>query len=511
MGTRGLVKSTILVTGITGIGLVLSFLSSVVTASKFGVGGEMDIYLSAISLPTFAITIIAGILASTFMPSFLEYEREGKTDLWVVVSGILNIYAGISLLICAVVILFPRPIMVLLAPGFNPLKIEKAAALLRLSIPTFFLSTINELAAGLFYSRRRFVLPSLTRVISPMLTILYVLFFAPTMSTRSLVFATLTATFIQTAVISLGLRTLDGFRYHFVLGFRHPAIRRIFRLALPLALTMPLYKAVPLFDRWIGSMLPEGSISTLGYATRLLNVIQPVLISGIAVSFFAIMAQQAADKDYREVRESMGKCIGMLLFCSIPIVALLSCFGRPVVRLLFERGSFLPRDTRATHIALSIYLLSLPWSLAGTIIGQGFYILKDTRTPALLGIAETIVYIVLCWFLVPMLGVYAVPVAYSSYFFLSVLVLLHFLSRRLGQDLFAFLWPPFAKQLIGAGAAIAGGVLFRLVLPDRRPFDMLPLALGFVVYFLVLKYALGSTEADRLHSLLESRLRRAKP
>lgn len=507
MRAAGLVKSTLLITGITGIGLVLGFLSSVVTASRFGAGGEMDVYFAATTLPLFLTTIAAGLISSAFIPSFLEYEAEGRPDLWRFVSTMLNGCALVALALCVLGMVFAREIMAPLAPGFGPEKLDRAASLFRLMIPSVFLATVMEMLAAVYYSRRRFLLPSLAKAAPPILTILFVLSLSGPLGTTALALAMLATGLGQAALLIGGLRSVEGFRYHFTLGPRTPAVDRVLKLALPLALSMPIYRSMPVFDRWVGSTLPEGNISVLGYASRLLGVIQPILISGIATALFPYIAEQAARKDMAGLAASLGKSGRMLLLAGVPIAAFLALFGEPLIHLLYQRGSFSAEAADMTHRALAFYLFSLPCSLLGTVIGQGFLAVRDTRTTSVVGLIETAFYMILCWTLLPSLGLYAVPVAFSAYLFLSLMACIHLLSRKIGTNLFAGFAPMVIRQAAAVIAAAGLATALGRALPSGLPFDLAPLAAAFVAYAFMMRYVLSSPEALYLQDMAVSKAR----
>ena len=60
--------SALILTAITGLSLILQFFASIVLASRFGAQMEMDVYLAALTVPTFLITIFAGVFYSCFLP-----------------------------------------------------------------------------------------------------------------------------------------------------------------------------------------------------------------------------------------------------------------------------------------------------------------------------------------------------------------------------------------------------------------------------------------------------------
>lgn len=299
-------KSTFIITVFSMMGLGLTFLSNMVIASRFGAGAEMDVYLAATTFPTLVIAILTGALSSTFLPVFAEYREKDPAEGWRVVSTFLNLATLFSLFLCSLTAAFANPLMELMAPGFAPERIAESADLLRWLLPAILLTVINELISGVYFSNGKFLAPMLIKVLGPALTILYVLAFASTLSMRSLVFATLTAGSVQTAVLVFGLLKDRDFRFSLVLDTGHPAVRRILSLMVPLMLGMSLSKVLPGFERWLASELPIGSISHLGYATRLSTVLQAVIVSGISISGFALMANFASKRDFVGVKSVIG-------------------------------------------------------------------------------------------------------------------------------------------------------------------------------------------------------------
>lgn len=411
-----LAKPTLIVTAFSTVGLALTFLSNVIVASIFGAGGEMDVYLAVNALPVYVISMLSDALRFTFIPVFAEYRQKSIDETWTIVSSIVNVCIVVTGILCGIGLIFAAPIMRTLTPGFSAGQIDQATGLLRWLLPTIVLSVVSELISSVYYSNQKFFLPSLNRIIAPVLTIIYVLAFSDSLSVQSLVLATLTSASCQLLILLWDFAGRKEFRYSFKFHLSHDGVKKIARLMIPLIAGMILYRFVPLFDNWLGSGLPMGSISHIGYAKRLLLVISAIITTGVTASVFPAMAKCAAEKDYVELKRTMSKAIRVLMFLAVPFMILIGIFSRDVVGLLFERGSFGPSDTEATGLALSIYLLSLPLAALGTIVGQGYYVLQDTRTAAFIGVVEAIVYALAATVMVSSVGYLAMPIAYVAYF-----------------------------------------------------------------------------------------------
>ena len=490
----GMFKSTIIVTALNGLGMVLSLLSQVLIAAKFGTGKEMDIYLAATTPPLFVTSILTNSLSFTFIPVFAEYRAKNISETWKIVSTFTNMSILITTVLTIIGIFFSHPIMKLLAPGFNDEKIDLSANLLCWLMPTIILTIINELMSSVYYSNNRFSIPLINKIINPALTIIYVLLFSASMSTKSLVFASLTAMFLQTLFLAIGFMRNKEFSYSFVFEYTHPGVLKIVKLMLPLIAGMIIYRALPLFDRFIASTLPEGSISFLGYSSKIYFLLASIITSGISLSVFPLMSKLMAENNQVSLRHVMSKGIRFLFFLSIPITLLFSIYSKNIIQLFFERGEFHSADTISTALALSIYLIALPIASAGTIVAQGYYILQDTITPVVIGILEMLVYIGLAYLLLPYLGFIAIPVSYVIYFYSSI-VNAFIVRKKIGGTGGKGILISFLKHSLIA--CIVAAIIFLPVyfIPNLLMKNSI-IALGLVLYCVFCKYFIKSEEAN---------------
>ena len=86
----------------------------------------------------------------------------------------------------------------------------------------------------------------------------------------------------------------------------------------------------------------------------------------------------------RHARDSATRCragSAMMLMLNVPATVGLIVLATPIVRLLFERGQFLPADTAATAAALRFYAIGLVGYSAVRIASPTFYALGDSRVP----------------------------------------------------------------------------------------------------------------------------------
>ena len=503
-------RSALAVTVLTVLSLALLLLSNFLVAARFGASRTLDLYLSAAAVPNFLIALVSGALTSCLLPLLAEQRAQDQKDLGRAVASVLNALALGSLVVCSAVGLLAKGLMAALLPGLSAPETAEAARLLQWLLPTVVLTAISEVFANALYADHRVILPTGLKLLPPVLVIAFLLLLPPRFGIQSVIYATLAATALQTLILLIVTLQSDA-APSAVLDFRpHPLLSKFLGLAVPLVLSMVLYRSLPLFDRWFASRLPEGSITVLSYGRNLFLALQPVLVSGIAVSYYPVMADLAARGDHASLVQTMAKSCRMLLFVSVPLAFYAGLWSEPLVRFLLARGSYTPEAAAETYKVFAIYVFSLPAGLVGTILGQGAYVLKMTRTIAILGVMETAIYMATCLLLKPMLGLYAVPTAFFVYFHLSFAVLAILLSKKLRNSLFLPLAPPLLRALATSALSVAPAWGLSAILPPTWGRSVLQIFLAAAVYAALSLTLLKAEEARLLIQTLAGRFRSPK-
>ena len=124
--------------------------------------------------------------------------------------------------------------------------------------------------------------------------------------------------------------------------------------------------------------------------------------------------------------------IRLILFVTIPATLGLILLRLPIVNTLWERGEFIRLTTEGTSIALLYYSLGLCAFCGIKIIVPAFYSLQDTKTPAKVGVYSMILNIILNLILMGPLKHGGLALATSMAALFNVVLLIHFLRKRLG-------------------------------------------------------------------------------
>ncbi|MCK4791751.1 MAG: murein biosynthesis integral membrane protein MurJ [Desulfobacteraceae bacterium] len=395
---RGLLKPTLQITFFSVLGILVSFITQIIIAAKFGTTMDRDAYFAAVVVPGYISAVILGSLTLTFVPIFIEYEtKKSKAEAWIVASIFINLTFLVLLAISCIGFIFARQLISVTAPGFEGEELSLTAALLRIILPATIFSGLANLLSSIYYTEHRFFRPAIASVTNAASMLVSVVFLAGYWGIKSLAFGYLMGTVVSFLIV---VPILFKGRYHFSFDFRNEGVRQVIRVMVPLVLAGLFYRAGTLIQRMIASTLPTGSISYLGYADRIAHILGGVATLGISTTIFPVMARSWAEKDLAQVREYFAKGIRIIMLITFPIMAIFAAIRVPIIQMVFQRGAFVRKDTLAVA-NVTLILLAGPFICGGlgNVVWKGFYISQKTKVASLLGVTYTSIYILLAYFL----------------------------------------------------------------------------------------------------------------
>ena len=135
----------------------------------------------------------------------------------------------------------------------------------------------------------------------------------------------------------------------------------------------------------LASGQPEGSLTALSFALQLMIMPQVIIAQATAIAALPTFSEQVARGEYGEMLSSLLSALRGILFLSFPASLGIILLRKPLVSLLLERGAFSDASTDLVTWALLWYAAGLVGHAVLEIVVRGFYAMKDTRTPVLIG------------------------------------------------------------------------------------------------------------------------------
>jgi putative peptidoglycan lipid II flippase len=411
----------------------------------------------------------------------------------------------------------------LLGGGFDAELQAVLTRSLRILAPSVLLFGVAGGVTAVLYALKRFTLPAFSAAVFNLGIVVIVLLLAGRLDVYSLSLGVLLGSVGQLAI---QLPALRDARLRFVLDWRHPALRRIARLYLPIALGMVISQIQVTIDGNLASRTGPQSVAWMQNATTLIQFPHGLIAVAISLASLPSLSQLAATADWDGYRQTLGRALRLLFYLILPATVGLWVMATPVVRLIFEHGAFQPADTAAVAIALRLYLLGLIFAAVDWPLNYAFYAQQDTLTPAAVGVISVGVYLAVALALLQPLGYLGLVLADSAKHVAHALVMAILLRRRVGkladslscgqaQGPGGIAW---VATRAAAAAALMGlvtwGALFRLeatlpvgTLPGNLAVVVIGGALAVIVYG-VSTAALRLEEAGLLWAVLVRRLQR---
>jgi putative peptidoglycan lipid II flippase len=173
------------------------------------------------------------------------------------------------------------------------------------------------------------------------------------------------------------------------------------------------------------------------------------------VASYPFLSSLAAEGKKEAMWETLSLTLRWVFLVSAGVAAIAFVLSREAVLLVYQRGAFTIDDTMHTASALSAFSLGIPFWCAQAVVSRGFFAMRDTWTPTLVGTAAWLVALPAYYFLQQSHGVFGLALASTVGIFLYAVALYGILMRRtVGR--------PGAPELLEYGklalAAILAGV-----------------------------------------------------
>ncbi|MCB0061712.1 MAG: murein biosynthesis integral membrane protein MurJ [Caldilineaceae bacterium] len=422
--------------------------------SRIFVTAEIGAFTVASQVPTLLYDfLIGGMLSAALVPVLSDYAERGPRAFARLVSVLLTLF-GLLLALLTLALYLLAPQVANLMTNFDQSQTDLAVLtvqLIRQITPAIWLFSMAGLLTAVLYALRRFTWPALATALYNLGIVLAAPLLAPRIGITSLVVGILLGAMAQFLLMGLDLRRV-GLPLRPNFDWRHPALGRIIRLYLPIALGLVVALFQVGLDRNLATSTGADSVAWMRFATTLQQL--PLGLISVAISLAALpqLSQYYAANNEGAYRQTLGRGLRMVFFLLLPAAVLLWILGEPIARLIFSNSSDLPEIVAA----LQIYLIGMLFAAIDFPLNYAFYARKNTLLPAVVGGLSVGVYVGCAFSLLAPLGylglVWADTAKQASHAIVMVLLLTWRVGRlgaRVGQGLVQ----------MGSAALVMAGIL----------------------------------------------------
>lgn len=428
--SQGIVRAAAVLAAGNVASRVLGLAREIVKANLFGTSPLLAAYQAAAYVPTSLFDlIIGGMVNSSLVPVFSDYtERERRDELWQVLSMVLSVATLVLLFVIGVVeLLAPQVAWLVGAVNFTDADLSATSvSLIRMTTPAVLFLGLASILTGALYALKRFTIPAFIGAAFNG-TIVIVALLNPG-EIRSLVWGLLLGSLLQ---VLLQLPALRDARLRWTLNFRHPAIRRIIRLYIPILAGLVVNQLAIMLSYNLAIRTGDESLNYMNYATTLYQFPLGLVVTALSIATLPTLSRQAVG-DLNLFKQTLGDGLRLVLALILPATTGLFALAPFIIGLLFEHGRFTAADTATTALVLRVYLVGMPFAAADQMLVFASYARKDTWRPALVGFISIIIYSATALALLRPLGLLSLMVADAVKHVVHTLIMLWLLRRQLG-------------------------------------------------------------------------------
>ena len=441
MENRSLIKSTRTIGLGTLASRILGFFRDVIIAKFFGTGISAQAFVVAFRIPNLLRSIVGeGGTNAAVVPILSRLEAQGKKEeFWQAASCLLNILVVLLVVVTLLGELFTPYIVRAIAPGFirEPTKLYLTIRLTRWMFPYILLIGLTAYAMAVLNSLKHFALPALAPCMLNISLIVSALVFCPRFKEPilGLALGVLIGGLLQLAIQVPILVKKGLFKRRFS-GFIHPRVKEIGRLFLPRTLGIAVYQINLFVDTIFASfafIVGAGAPAALYYANRIVQF--PLALFGVALAQAALptLSGLAAQKDFTQLKETVSFSLRSVFIMMIPAMVGIMVLAHPLVKIIFERGSFTSYSTVITSFVLLFYCFGLTGYAGIKVLANCFYSLKDTLTPSKIAGLALLINITLNLVLMRPLKMAGLALATAISVTVYFILLLSALEKRVGK------------------------------------------------------------------------------
>lgn len=430
--TRHLFRSTLIVAVFFGLDKVVALGRQVIVGRIYGVGSTLDAYNAANNLPDLLFALISGgALAIAFIPVLAEYlDREGRAAGWMLFSHVANAAFLITAFCALLMALFAVPLVRwVIVPYFSAEQQALVVSLMRVNLIATLIFSLSGLVIGGLQANQHFWLPALAPILYNVGQIVGVLVLAPRYGIYGLAYGVILGAALHLGIQLPGL-VHYGFRYSPRLDWRHPGLRRVALLMGPRVLTLGALQIIFVSTDRFASGLPAGAITAIAYGWLIMQVPETIIGTAIGTALLPTLSELVARNDPAGLRRTLNGAIRVILSLTLPAAVALLFLVRPLVQFAFEGRAFTAAGTSLVVFAAQMFLLGLVGHSLVEVAARMFYARQDARTPFFAAWGTLLLFLGLCFALVPVLGHGGIALANSIAFTTEGLVLFAILQWR---------------------------------------------------------------------------------
>lgn len=448
-------KTATVITILILLSNVIGYVRELLLANFFGASYVIDAYLMAQSIAFILFTGIMSAIATSFVPLYSnENEINGFQSGNRFTSGVVNLVTLLTLMLAILGLLFAEPVVSFIAYGFSGQAHILTVHYVRIGFIVAAIFSVNEIVKTFLHCNDGFTVEKLSGFSVNIFLIIFIIL-SSFYQKEWLMYGYLLG-YSTNLLLCIYFARSKGFRFSFTFPEKS-VLKQILTMVLPVFIGSAAGQINNLVEKFLASGLHEGSVSYLGYAGTVNNMLMTLGTAAILLVIYPQLSNQIAQNDLAQFKKTFTGSLDFLIIILVPLTFGTIALAVPGVSVLYERGQFGSADvikTAGVLICLSIGMIGFGLN---SIISKAYYSFQDSKTPMLIGFISIIINIVASLLLIGRMGVYGLALATSLAALFSMVPNAWLLKRKIGginyrYSLVIFIKSAAASIIMGAAA-----------------------------------------------------------
>jgi putative peptidoglycan lipid II flippase len=364
---RRLLSALVVVGAVTLAARGASVVRELIIARHFGLSDSIDAFYMAYLVPSFLINVIAGSVASALVPTYIRVrEARGVSSGQQLTTAVL--IRTIALLLAfsiALGVAFPF-VLPVLASSFDASKRTLTEHLFFVMLPSETVSGIAALCSPYIKAGERFAHAAAVPAITPLVVVASLLAAGSRASATTLAIAIVAGAVLEAAALAVAIRRRAVPTDRADTG-APPETAVVVRQYVPVAVGAVFMSSTLIVDQALAASLGAGKVAALNYGSRIVTFglgVAAIALGSAATPYFSSLL---ASHDWHELRHTFNSMLRLVFLVSVPATLVLVAVSKPLVRTVYEGGTFTSHDTSSVARVQELFALQIPFYLAGIV------------------------------------------------------------------------------------------------------------------------------------------------
>jgi putative peptidoglycan lipid II flippase len=403
--------------------LISGFFVNILIIRIYGVSLETDSYLTGQIIPNIILGIFVPALNGVWLPKLSSESNDlGKWKNVLSKSLGQAVILYVILSICLSIFLYY--FIHLFFPGFSSIQLESVFCYTSINFCSIFFVLLSSQMVNALRTVNKFYIVEIISLAGAVLILplLYIYGLRFSLIIFSLIML------VRNAIVFLfQMHFADWPKILILEGFRD---KESWKLMKPVLFGSSIYKLAPLFDRFLLSFAPIGTITIYSLSFTFVNAGSQILEKSLVMPFVVKVGRLVESNNFKEIRSNIFKIIFQVTLLAI-ILVFFSISFRDVILSYFV---ILFKLTDSGAESLLLYSSLMAGYFCAVVLGalpvSVFYALKDSRTPLMIGVIGFFIGILLKLTGFFLFGIEGFILALSIYYVINLFLLLTSLKKN---------------------------------------------------------------------------------